>query len=442
MPLTDEDALEALRCALSFPTVASSDPAATDHGPFEALIAALAARFPRLHEAAAPTRLASDALLFHWRGRSSEHPVVLMAHLDVVPINPDDAWTHPPFDGVVENGVIWGRGTLDCKGSAVAICAAAERLLESGHVPARDIWLSFGCDEEVSGDAAPAAVDELLRRGVEPWFVLDEGGTLASDAFPGVDRPLAVIGVTEKGIVDLELHATSTGGHASMPPAMGATERLARAITRLRRRPFPARIPEPTLEMLRIVSDHAHGPLALATRHATRLRRPLARAFTRLGPETAAMARTTTAVTELRGSPAANVLATTASATVNMRVMAGESVASAVERVRRVVDDDEVTVTVRSADEPSPLSPTDDAAYRLIADTVAEVMPDAVAVPYVMMAATDARHFHRVWPRVYRFTPFRMTPSQRESLHNVDERLEVSSFVEGIRWYRRLIESL
>ncbi len=442
MPLTDATAVDALRSALSFPTVASPDPETTDHGPFEALIADLAARFPRLHAVAPPMRIAGDALLFHWKGRTDAAPLVLMAHLDVVPINPDDTWTHPPFDGVVADGVIWGRGTLDCKGSAVAICVAVERLLESGHVPARDVWLSFGCDEEVTGVAAQAAVEELRQRGVEPWFVLDEGGTVASDAFPGVERPLAVVGVTEKGIVDLELHATSTGGHASMPPRLGAGERLARAILRLRRRPFPARLPDPTVEMLRIVSEHASGPVALAARNAARLRRPLALAFTRLGPETAAMTRTTTAVTELRGAPAANVLAATASATVNMRVMVGDTVASAVERVRRVIDDEQVTVTVRSADEPSPLSPTDDAAYRLIADTIGEVMPDAVAVPYVMMAATDARHFHRVWPRVYRFNPFRMTPSQRESLHNVDERLEVSSFLEGIRWYERLIESL
>ena len=442
MPLTDEAALEALRSALSFPTIASDDPVSTDHTPFEGLIADLATRFPRLHETAELTRLADDALLFRWPGRSSDQPVVLMAHLDVVPISPDDAWSHPPFDGVVEDGVIWGRGTLDCKGSAVAICAAVERLVEAGHVPARDVWLSFGCDEEVSGVAAQAAVEELQRRGVEPWFVLDEGGTIASEAFPGVDRPLAVIGVTEKGIVDLELHATATGGHASMPPRHGAGERLARAILRLQRHPFPATIPPPTVEMLETVSEYATGPVRLATRHAGRLGRGLALAFTRLGPETAAMTRTTTAVTELRGSPAANVLAATASATVNMRVMVGETVASAVERVRKVVDDDAVTVRVRSADEPSPLSPTDDAAFRLIADTIREVMPDAVPVPYVMMAATDARHFHRVWPRVYRFNPFRMTPSQRESLHNADERLEVASFVEGIRWYQRLIESL
>ncbi len=443
MPLSDDDAVEALRSALSFPTVAAADPTATDHAPFEALIADLAARFPRLHEAAELTRISGDALLYRWPGESAdESPVVLMAHLDVVPINPDDAWAHPPFDGVVAEGVIWGRGTLDCKGSVVALCAAVERLVEQGVTPSRDVWLSFGCDEEVSGVAAKAAVAELQTRGVEPWFVLDEGGTVATDAFPGVDKPLAVIGVTEKGAVDLELHATATGGHASMPPRRGATERLARAILRLQRHPFPATIPEPTLEMLQTVSEHATGPVRIATRYAARLRRPLALAFTRLGPETAAMTRTTTAVTELRGSPAANVLAATASATVNMRVMVGDSVESAVARIRKVIGDDAVTVTVRSADEPSPLSPTDDAAYRLIAGTIREVMPDAVPVPYVMMAATDSRHFHRVWPRVYRFNPFRMTPSQRESLHNVDERLEVSSFLEGIRWYQRLVEQL
>lgn len=442
MPLTDDDAVEALRSALSFPTIADEDPSRTDHAPFDALIADLAERFPALHAAAEPTRIAGDALLLRWRGETDEAPLVLMGHLDVVPVNPDDAWTHPPFGGVVEGGVVWGRGTLDCKGSVIAICAAVERLVERGVTPRRDVWLSFGCDEEVSGVAARTAVEELRRQDVEPWFVLDEGGTVASQAFPGVERPLAVIGVTEKGTVDLELHATAVGGHASMPPRTGAGERLARAILRLQRHPFPARLPEPTVEMLETVSAQATGPMRIALANAARLRRPLALAFARLGPETAAMTRTTTAVTELRGAPAANVLAATASATVNMRVMVGDTVASAVERVRRVIADEAVTVRVRSADEPSPLSPTDDPAYRLIADTVRQVMPDAVPVPYVMMAATDSRHFHRVWPRVYRFNPFRMTPGQRESLHNVDERLEVGSFLEGIRWYQRLLEGL
>lgn len=440
---TDDEAVAALCTAVRHRTISHPDPDRVDHAPFEALIADLARLFPRLHATAELERIEPDGLLFRWPGADpAKDPVVLMAHLDVVPVNPDDRWQHPPFDGVVADGMIWGRGTLDCKGSAVAICTAVERLIADSVTPARDVWLSFGCDEEVSGSSAPAAVARLVERGVTPWFVLDEGGVVASQAFPGVAAPVAVIGTTEKGTVDVELRATAQGGHASMPPRQSATGRLARAILRIENHPFPAHLPEPTIQMLEAIAPHATGPIGRFAGQARRLRAPLAQIFARLGPETAAMTRTTTAVTQLTGSPAANVLASTASATVNMRVMVGQSVGQAVDHLRRVIADRQIAVQVRSADEPSPLSPTDDPAYRLLVDVTAQVIPDAVAVPYVVMAATDSRHFHRVWPRVYRFNPFRLSPSQRASLHNVDERLEVDSYLEGIRWYERLVTRL
>ena len=140
-----------------------------------------------------------------------------MAHLDVVPVDESSPWQHPPFSAEIHDGAVWGRGTLDDKGCVAAICEAVERLLTDGHRPAQDVWLSFGCDEEVSGPTAAAAVDELVRRGVRPWFVLDEGGAVAYDAFPGVSRPVAAIGVAEKGTTSVELRVEGRGGHASTP---------------------------------------------------------------------------------------------------------------------------------------------------------------------------------------------------------------------------------
>ena len=437
-----DPAVEALQALIRIPTVSDRDRDREDRTAFAAIVDELRARFPRLHETCEVERISGDALLVRWVGRRREAPVVLMAHLDVVPVDDASVWTHPPFAAELADGFIWGRGALDCKGSLVATCQALEDLIAEGAVPGRDVWLSFGCNEEVSGRAAKDAVALLRERGVEPWFVIDEGGAIVEGVLPGIAAELAVIGVSEKGTVDVELTARGDGGHASAPRRGGATARLARAITRLERRPFPAHLPDATVAMMEHAGSHARMPFGVVFSHARLLRPVLAQVLARLGHETAAMTRTTVAVTQLSGSPGANVIAATARAHVNMRVMVGETVDGAIERIRKTVGDPHVEVTLVSGDEPSPVSPTDDAAYRLLETTLADVFPGTVAVPYVMLAATDSRHFHRVWPRVYRFTPFRMTAGQRASIHGVDERIGVQALLDGVQWYRRLLEQL
>ena len=436
-------ALEKLRRLVQLPTVSDRDPERIDHAAFERLHATLAELFPLLHERLDLTPVGRHGLLLHWPGRSAERPVVLMAHLDVVPVDSDSPWTHGPFDGVVAGGHLWGRGTLDDKGCVAGICEAVETLLEDGFVPAQDVWLSFGADEEVAGTDAPAAVELLTARGVRPWMVIDEGGAVAHDAFPGVARPVAVVGVAEKGITSVELRVAGRGGHASQPAAKGPTFRLARAITRLERSPFPSHLTAPTVELFRRLAPHAPAPLRPLMANAARLSPVLTRALVAAGAEPAALVRSTAAVTTLSGSPAMNVLASTARAGVNVRIMPGEDVASAVAHLRTAIADDRVDLEVLEAGEPTPVSPwADDPAFDLVERTVAEVFPDAVVAPYVLMGATDARFFTGICERVYRFAPFRMTKAQRESIHSFDERIGVDDFNEGILWYRRLIERL
>lgn len=436
------DVVAKLQALVRIPTVSSRDPAAVDGAAFDRFLSELERLFPRLHERLACTRIDTHALLFHWPGRSAERPVVLMAHSDVVPVAQPDRWQHPPFGAEVHDGAVWGRGTLDDKGALVAVCEAVETLLAAGHVPAQDVWLSFGCNEEVNGTAAQLAVEELRRRGVRPWLVVDEGGAVATEAFPGVAVPVGVVGVTEKGVTSVELVVEGDGGHASTPARGGPTARLARAITRIDRHPMPARVPDPTLELFRRLGPHAAQPLRAVLAGAGRVRPVLARALVAAGAEPAAMARTTFAVTTLSGSPALNVIAASARAGVNIRVMVGDSVAAALEHLRRVVADDQVRVEVLERGEPSPVSPYDGPPFALLEDTIREVFPDAVPAPYVMMAATDSRAFTAISDHVYRFAPFRMTRAQRAAIHAHDEHLGVAALEEGVRWYRRLIERI
>jgi carboxypeptidase PM20D1 len=431
-----------LQALVRIPTVSSPEESEIDSGAFEALHDELGRQFPLLHESLERVRIGTHGLLFRWAGRSAERPVVLMAHQDVVPVDETAPWRHPPFGAEVHDGAVWGRGTLDDKGALVAICEAVESLLVEGFAPAQDVWLSFGAREEVSGPDAGLAVEALRKRAVQPWFVLDEGGAVAHEAFPGIEPPLGVIGVTEKGTTTVELVAEGRGGHSSTPARGGPTARVARAVLRLERRQLRPHLPEPTLRMFERLAPHAPAPMSLLFRHARRLSPALARALLATGPEAAALARTTMTVTTLHGSPAHNVIASRASAGVNLRIMVGDSVQSVLAHIRRAVDDESIRLDVVDANEPSPVSPSDGPAYELLAGTIEEVFPDAVVTPYVMMAATDARFFTGICPRVYRFAPFRMTRVQRESIHSYDEHLGVEDFLAGVEWYRRLIGAL
>ena len=423
-------------------TVSSRNPAEVDTGEFEAFIEALRELYPTAHAVLEYERVNGYGLLFRWPGRTAGRPVVLMAHYDVVPVADPDAWVHPPFSGAVADGFIWGRGTLDDKGALAAIMEAVESLAAAGFVPARDVYLSFGNNEETAGDTAAAAAALLAARGVQPWFVLDEGGAVASQAFPFIAAPMAVIGVSEKGILDVELSAEDPGGHASTPRRGGATARLARAILRIDRRPFPALLPDVPVEMLHRLAPAAPLPLRPVLRRAHRLRPALAAVFGRLGGEPGAMVRTTAAVTELHGSPASNVLATRASANVNIRVAVGEDIAGTLDRLRRVIADPTIGLRVVEGTEPSPVSERGNDQFRLLEETVTAVFPDAVAAPYIMLGGSDARRFTGISDAVYRFAPFRMDGAARASIHADNERLGIAAFGEGIIFYRRLLQAL
>ena len=436
----DREAVGKLQALVRIPTVSHTDEDEVDDAAFEALHTELELAFPLLHLRLERIAIEKHSLLFHWPGHSDARPLVLMAHQDVVPVDGSMPWTHPAFAGIIEDGVLWGRGTLDDKGALVAICEAVERLLGEDFVPAHDVWLSFGAREEVSGPDAVAAVRALTERGVRPWLVVDEGGAVATGAFPGVAAPLGVVGIGEKGTTSLLLRAEGRGGHSSTPLPNGPTTRIARAVIRLERHQFPARLTSPVIELFKRLAPQMPAPVRPLLTNAGSLRAVLPRIITLLGPEAASMVRTSIAVTQLSGSPAQNVIASSATATVNLRIAPGDSVDSSIAHVRRAIGDKDMAIEVLDANEPSPISRIDDEGYALMESTISATFPEAVVTPYLMMAATDSRFFADVCERVFRFAPFLMSKEQRESIHSYDERIGVGDFVRGIGWYRRLIE--
>ena len=433
---------ERLSRMVQLPTV-SAEIEKRGSGPFDDFVALLEELYPLVHQRLTLERITDLGLLFRWRGAdSAASPVVLMAHYDVVPVDASDEWTHPPFEGRIADGWVHGRGTLDDKGPLIVVIEAVENLLAEGFVPARDVYLSFGGNEETYGAAAREIAATFRSRGITPWLVLDEGGAVVDAPLPFALGDAAMVGVGEKGVLTLRLSARGEGGHASAPPPLTAVRRIARAVDRLGPTTFPARAPASVARMLSLFADRASGaPQALLRLLAT-FPSLTARVFAAMGGEPAALVRTTVAATLQEGGTAANVLPSHASATLNLRIALGETVDGAVRRVRRRVGDEAIEITVVEGSEPSPESPTDNAQFALIADAVATVFPRAATVPYVMMAATDARHFHRFSPAVYRFAPLEMSNAQRASIHGVDERVEIASLERGERFHRTLLQRL
>lgn len=434
-----------LQALIRIPTISRLDESETDWAPFVAFRKELARRYPATHAALDLELVDGHSMLFRWKGTRSDEPTVLMAHYDVVSAT-DEGWEHPPFSaelmGAGEEQLIWGRGTLDDKGSLVSILEAVETHAAAGFRPTNDVYLSFGHNEETAGSGAQIIVDLLESRGIRPVLVLDEGGAVVEGIFPGVTNPIAVVGVSEKGILSLRLTVDQQGGHASTPPRLTATVRLARALVRLNQRPFPKSFVPTNLEMIRTLGAHATQPLKWVFTNLWLTKLPLLGLFARLGDETNAMVRTTQAVTQLSGAQAANALAERAEAIVNIRVAIDSSVAEAIEHVRRAVRDEHVVIEALHPNEPSPVSPTSGAAWELVKGTIEQTFPGTIVTPYVMLGASDSRHFTRISDHVYRFSPFEMSAEERGTLHAKNERMRVATFLRGVGFYTRLVAEL
>lgn len=447
-----EGVAERLSRMIQLPTV-SAELEARGQAPFDAFIRLLEELYPLVHQHLGREHVTDFGYLFHWAAASADtddprggspaaDPLVLMAHYDVVPVDENDAWTHPPFEGVVADGFVYGRGALDDKGPMLVVLEAVENLLATGYQPARDIYLSFGGNEETFGDAAQVISKTLNDRGITPWLVIDEGGAVTDAPLPFVSGTAAMVGVGEKGIATVRLSAFSSGGHASSPPKLTAVGRISRAVTRLTPQTFPARSPKAISRMLRLFS-HRSRPFGRAL-YRTLAAAPWlsARVFATLGGEPAAMVRTTIAPTMLSGGTAANVLPSQASVTINLRIALGENVAQVAQRIEKRIADPLVTVDVLEGNDPSPESPTDNEQFALIARAVGVSHPDAMTVPYVVMAATDSRYFHRYSACVYRFAPLTMDAELRATIHGVDERVSIGELVRGEMFHRALITSI
>jgi carboxypeptidase PM20D1 len=437
---------ERLAGAVRLPTISHEDPGDFDGESFIALHRHLEDSFPGVHSTLTREVVATYSLLYTWAGSDlSLEPILLMGHLDVVPIEPgtEQLWEHPPFSGVIAEGFIWGRGAIDNKPSVLGTLEAVEALIAEGFRPARTLHLAYGHDEEIGGAAGAAAIAALLHsRGVRLAMVLDEGGVIGDGLLPGLTRPAALVGVAEKGYVSVELSARSSGGHSSMPPPSTAAGRVSAAITRLEATQMPVRLDGAALQMFENLGPGL--PFAQRAVFANLwLTRPLVVRQLQRSPSSNAMIRTTTAATIVQAGTKANLLPAHARAVINFRILPGDSVAGVIAHVQRVVNDTAVGIRLaEEAWEPSGISSTDAEGFRTIERTIHQLIPDALVTPYLVLGATDARHFSGLSDNIYRFLPIRMNPADLERMHGANERVGVSDYERAIQFYTLLVRAL
>lgn len=431
---------------LTFPTISPQDPRTFDPEPFRKLQSFLEEAFPRMHRHLVKEVVNGYSLLYTWKGKDeTAPPLLLMGHFDVVPVPPETLkdWNYPPFSGTLAEGYVWGRGALDDKSSVLALCEAVEALLARGYKPERTILLAFGHDEEIGGEHGAKEIARILKeRGIKPLLVLDEGMAILQGFFPGVTRPVALIGIAEKGYMSVELTVAVAGGHSSVPTPENAIAILSRAILRLTTHPFRSRITPPLETLLLTVAEEMNLKNRLVLKNLW-LFDPLVRYRLSQIPALNAAMRTTLAPTIFEAGIKENLLPPLARAVVNIRILPGDDRKGIVKRMVKIIRDPRVHVRELPgiASDPSPEASWDTPAFQVLARAIQGMEPLALVAPGLVVGATDSRHFRELTPEIYRFSPHSLTPEDLRRIHGVNERISLSAYKKAIRFYMALMRA-
>ncbi len=429
------DLSELVRCK----TVSYRDPSLEDDAEFEKLIALLPSLYPNVNKACEFTRLENRGLLFRWAGKNADAPAVMMAHYDVVPVN-EDLWDTPAFEGIIKDGFVIGRGTLDTKVTFSGILFAANQLIGEGFVPENDIYFAFSGGEEVNGLGAVRIVDYFEEKGIEPALVIDEGGAVVENVFPGVKVPCGLIGIAEKGMMDVKYTVKSQGGHASAPKPGAPIDRLASACRKMVENPFKLKLTAPAAEMFDTLGRYSSFVYRIIFSNLKIFLPVLDMICKKDGGEMNALMRTTVAFTQAQGSSATNVIPPEASLVSNIRLNPADDMDSALEYIKKTVGDENVEVTCMHGMNPSRISRTDCEGFERVASAVASTWKGCIVAPYLMVQCSDSRHWGRISDRVYRFSAMDLTKEERASIHGNNEKIRIDALGRTVEFYIRLMK--
>lgn len=443
--VVSDSAIHRLAGAIRIPTVSFTDYALTDTTQFDKFLAYVQASFPLIHQRLKRETFNRYGLLYEWKGKNPAlKPILLMAHYDVVPViqGTQRMWKRPPFGGIIEGGYLYGRGTLDDKMSLMGLLESVEYLLRTNFQPERTLLLAFGQDEETTGFyGAQSIAAALKKRLVTPEYILDEGGVIKTEGVSGLQKPVALVGISEKGYLSLELTAVGKGGHSSMPPQQTSIGMVAEAVSKLEKHPFPARLDGGIGHLL----DYLASEVSFGQRVVFANQWLFAPLIERTMAETKsgnASIRTTIAPTIFRAGAKDNVLPIDATATINFRLLPGDTVEGVVGKVKEVIDNESIMVSILGkGNNPTAISDPEAPSFGVINRTIKSIFPDVVVAPFVMLGATDSKFYAALSPAIYRFSPVPLNEAETQGIHGTNERIAAKDYQNMVRFYVALIQN-
>ena len=432
--------------AITYETISDENSDGVDAITFLAFHKFLRRTYPKTFRNLKEEIFSGYTMLLKWEGKNttSSNPILLMAHMDVVPAGDLEKWSEAPFLGTINNNFIHGRGAIDDKSSLISILESVEYLLESGFQPERDIYISFGHDEENSGVEGNAIVAESLKkRGVYFDYVLDEGSIITDGIISDISYPVAVIGVAEKGYLSLKLTSTHSSGHSSMPGKSTTIGKLSSAIHSLERNQMSAKLTSPVKDFLLHIGPEMSMENKFAISNMTLLSSSIIASLEEV-PATDAMLRTTMAPTIISGGNKSNVLPSEASVIVNFRIRQGDSVKKVKEHVINTINDQSIKVEVLDDSvysEPSNISSSSSSSFDIIHKTIKQIFNDVIVSPGLVVATTDSRYFQSISKDIYRFMPIKLSVSDISMIHGYNEKISIESYLDMIQFYIQLIKN-
>lgn len=407
---------------------------------FAQLRSVLEKLLPNLHRECERTIVCNNALLFKWKGKSSAKPIVLMGHQDVVPAEDGD-WKYPPYSGTIADGRVWGRGAMDCKNTMYACMKAVDELIDEGYTPEYDVYIASSDSEEKFGPGAIALKDYLKERGVKPFIVLDEGGAILPEPFPGMTKPYAMVGVLEKGYADIKFTAKSKGGHSSSPPKNTPVARLAKFISKVEDGNYFKKkmIPE-VEEMLTEMSKSMTGPLKFLLGNLSIFKPLVTKVLPKASSFGNALLSTTIVFTMTKASDASNVIPQEAYAIANLRFIPHQGMEECISILKTLAAEYDIETEVIEAHDALPPISTKSEGYNLLKDTIFKCFPTIGVAPYVIMGGTDCRHFQDICDCAMRFTPMMYQPDQMAAMHAANESVDIDTLESGVNFMKELIK--
>lgn len=436
--------IQRLSKALQFETVSGYDSTAFDPLAYKNFIAYLQQAFPLVHQKLEFRIINVYSLVYYWKGVDNKKaPLLFLGHYDVVPAETStlNKWAHPPFSGYIDNEWIWGRGAVDDKFQVMSLLEAAENLLKENFIPGQDIYFGFGHDEEIGGEQGAFKIAAYFKeKDLEFEMVLDEGGVMIKDIFPGITKTIAFISTAEKGDMNIEMAVFQKGGHSSVPPKETAIDILSKAIIKLNKHPMPARLQGPTIEMLKVLGPYFDGTKGFALRHHRLFKKKILKQLSK-NQGTNALIRTVMSTTMLRGGAKENSLPTFAAVNLNVRILQGDTIESVMEHILKITNDTSIQLTLKKPyHNPSPITPSNGKGWQILSDVITETWPDVIISPLVAPGTTDSRHYSSLSKNIFRFIPVTLNNESKEQIHGINERIGIEEYRKSITFYTALIK--